>query len=109
MLKVQVKNLGSAAVLSLQGQIVIEQTEMLRDAVQSLPETSSLILDLSCVTLIDAHGLGVMLQLREQSHAKGVGFQLVNVSPPLREILRITRLDGVFQISCSGVIRSLAA
>ena len=109
MLNVQVKNLDRAAVLSLQGQIVIEQTEVLRDAVQSLPETSSVILDLSRVTLIDAHGLGVMLQLREQSQAKGVRFQLVNVSPPMREIFRITRLDGIFQISCGAVAHSLAA
>jgi len=109
MLNVQVKNSGRVAVLSLQGEIVIEQTETLRDAVQSLPQASSVILDLSNVTLIDAHGLGVMLQLREQSQARGVGFQLMNVNTALREILQITRLDSVFQISYGVSSRSLAA
>ena len=104
MLNVTAKNMGRIAVLNLEGQVMIGKTEKLRDTVQSLPQTSSVILDLSRVTLIDAHGLGVMLQLREKSHAKGGSFQLVNVSKPLREILRITRLDAVFQIS-SGVER----
>lgn len=109
MLNVQTKNLGRVAILSLQGQIVIGQTETLRDAVESLPRMSSVILDLSQVTLLDAHGLGVMLQLRQESHAKGGGFQLVNVSRTLREILQITRLDRVFQTSSAVLAHPIAA
>ena len=109
MLKVQTKNLGRMAILSLQGEIVIGQTETLRDAVESLPPVGSLILDLSRVTLMDAHGLGVMLQLRQQSQAEGVGFQLVNVNGPLREVFQITRLDGVFQVSSAPMAHPIAA
>ena len=109
MLNVQTKNLGRVAILNLQGEIVIGQTETLRDAVESLPRMSSVILDLSRVTLMDAHGLGVMLQLREESHAKGGGFQLVNVNGPLREILQITRLDRVFQVSSAVMAHPIAA
>ncbi len=109
MLNVQTKNLGRVAILSLQGEIVIGQTETLRDAVESLPRMSSVILDLSRVTLMDAHGLGVLLQLREESHAKGGGFQLVNVNRTLREILQITRLDGVFQVSSAVMAHPIAA
>lgn len=99
MLNVHIKNLGSVAILSIQGQIVIGQTEILRNAVHSLPETNGLILDLQSVNIIDAHGLGVLLQLRDLSLARGMCFELMNVSRPLREILRITRLDSVFQIN----------
>ena len=109
MLNVETKNLGRVAILSLQGEIVIGQTETLRNTVESLPRMSSVILDLSRVTLMDAHGLGVMLQLREESHAKGGGFQLVNVNRPLREILQITRLDSVFQVSSAVLAQPIAA
>lgn len=109
MLNVQTKNLGRMTILSVQGQIVIGQTETLRDAVESLPRMSSVILDLSQATLMDAHGLGVMLQLRQESHAKGGGFQLVNVSRTLREILQITRLDSVFQTSSAVLAHPIAA
>ncbi len=109
MLNVQTKHLGRVAILSLQGEIVIGQTETLRDAVESLPRMSSVILDLSRVTLMDAHGLGVLLQLREQSHAQGGGFQIVNANRTLREILRITRLDSVFQVSSAVMAHPIAA
>ena len=102
MLKVNAKNLGTAAVLRLQGQIVNGETEILRNAVDSLCETSAVILDLARVTTVDAHGLGVMLELRERMHTKGIRFELMNVSKPLSRVLEITRLDSVFQIT-SGV------
>jgi len=102
MLKVHAKNLGTAAVLRLQGQIVNGETEILRNAVESLCETSAVILDLARVTTVDAHGLGVMLELRERMHTKGIRFELMNVSKPLSRVLEITRLDSVFQIT-SGV------
>jgi anti-anti-sigma factor len=102
MLKVHTKNLGTVAVLCLQGQIVIGETEILRNAVNSLCETSAVILDLARVTTVDAHGLGVMLELRERTHAKGSRFELMNVSEPMSVVLEITRLNSVFQIT-SGV------
>lgn len=102
MLKVHAKNLGTVAVLCLQGQIVNGETEILRNAVHSLSETSAVILDLARVTTVDAHGLGVMLELREQAKEKKIGFKLMNVNQPLTRILEITRLDSVFQI-VSGV------
>ncbi len=102
MLKVHAKNLGTAAVLCLQGQIVIGDTETLRNVVQSLSETSAVILDLARVTTVDAHGLGVMLELREWTQERGIRFELMNISEPMSRVLEITRLDSVFQIT-SGV------
>lgn len=102
MLNVQRKNLGTVSLLNLEGRVVVGETDVLRDVIQTLPATSSVIVDLSGVTLVDAHGLGVMLQLREQAQARGMRFQLMNISQRLRELLRITRLDFVFQIN-SGI------
>jgi anti-anti-sigma factor len=99
MLKVNAKNLGNVAVLSLQGQIVNGETEILRDALRSRPEVSAVILDLARVTIVDAGGLGVMLELREQAVAKGIRFELMNVTTWVKRVLEITRLDSVFQIT----------
>ncbi len=99
MLKVQAKNFGTVAVLSLQGQIVNGETEILRNAVQSLSEVSAIKLDLAQVTTVDAGGLGVMLALREQVEAKGIRFELTNVTSLVRKVLELTRLDSVFQIT----------
>lgn len=110
MLKVDAKNLGTAALFCLEGQIVNGETEILRNIVDSLSGASAVILDLARVTIIDAHGLGVMLELRAQALEKGVRFELMNVSEPMRRVLEITRLDSVFQIrSRGGVVRDFGA
>ena len=99
MLNVHAKNLGTVAVLCLQGQIVNGETEVLRNAVQSLSEVSAVILDLARVTTVDAGGLGVMLALREQAESRGIRFRLMNVTKQVGRVLEITRLDSVFQIT----------
>jgi anti-anti-sigma factor len=102
MLNVQARNLGTVAVLSLQGQIVNGETEILRNAVQSLSDVGAVILDLARVTTVDAGGLGVMLALREQAESKGIRFELMNVTKQIRRVFEITRLDSVFRIT-SGI------
>ena len=102
MLKVNAKNLGNVAILCLQGQFVIGETEILRNAVPPLSEVSTVILDLARVTIVDAHGLGVMLELRAQAESKGIRFELMNVTKWVSRVLEISRLDSVFQIT-SGV------
>jgi len=98
MLNVQRRNLGNVSLLNLDGNVLIGETEPLREIMQTLPSTPAVILDLSRVALVDAHGLGVLLQLREQAQAKGIQLQLMNVGNQLRELFRMTRLDSVFQI-----------
>ena len=109
MLNVEHKNLGTVSLLNLEGQVVIGNTDVLRETMHTLPASSSVILDLSHVTLVDAHGLGVMLQLREEAQATGASFELMNVSESLRELLHITHLDSVFQFHNGVEFVSLTA
>jgi len=99
MLKIQSKKLDTVAVLSLQGQVVNGETELLRDAVESLASVSAVKLDLARVTIVDAGGLGVMLALREQAEANGVRFELMNLTQQIGKVFEITRLDSVFRIT----------
>jgi anti-anti-sigma factor len=101
MLKVHTKKLGAVEVLCLEGHIVTGDTEILRGTVQATSEASDLILDLANVSIVDAHGLGVLLQLREQIVAKGGHFELRNLSQPLYRVFEITRLNTVFEINSS--------
>lgn len=99
MLKVHTRDLGNATVLFLQGQIVNGDTGILRLAFDSLSQINTVLLDLAGVTIIDAHGLGVMLELREQAEKKGTRFKLTNVPTLVNRVLEISRLDSVFQIT----------
>jgi anti-anti-sigma factor len=53
---------------------------------------------LSNVSVVDAHGLGVLLQLREQILGNGTHFRLMNVNERLSKVFEITRLNTVFEI-----------
>ncbi len=99
MLKVHAKKLNAVEILSLEGQIINGDTETLSSAVQSASDAGDIILDLSNVTVIDAHGLGVLLQLREHSLANGIHFKLMNMSERLSRVFEITRLNTVFEIN----------
>jgi anti-anti-sigma factor len=102
MLKVYSRNLGNVAVLTLQGRLVSGEARTLREAVHSQANVDAIILDLARVTAIDAHGLGVMLELRRQSAVKGMRFSLMNVNEFTKRVLEITRLDCVFEIIPKG-------
>ncbi len=106
MLKVQARNLGNVAFLCMEGQIVNGETEILRKAVRSQADARSdvgtVVLDFSQVSTVDARGLGVMLQLREQVQSKGIAFKLMNVGKLVGRVLEVTHLDSVFEVS-SGV------
>ena len=99
MLKVHTRRLGGVTVLCLQGQIVTGETSTLRDAVLSQSEASVVVLDLARVSRIDAGGLGLLLELREQTLSRHIEFRLMNVTTLVRRVLEVARLASVFEIS----------
>src|SRR5438045_1359927 len=99
MLKGHTRNSGSVAVLCLQGRIVNGETASLREAVNSQSRVTTVVLDLGRVSTIDASGLGLMLELRRQSLAKGIRFKLMNITKLVGRVLEVTQLDSVFEIA----------
>ena len=105
MLKIHTRNLGDVAVVSVQGRIVNGETASLREAVGSevaarqQSRGRAIVLDLACVSAVDASGLGLMLELREQAERRGVRFKLMNATKFVKRIFEVTRLDSVFEVS----------
>jgi anti-anti-sigma factor len=93
MLKVTVENLGAVAILRCRGRIVRgEETAILCAAVQQ--QERSIILDLTEVESIDAAGIGLLVSLQ----AAGMYLTLMNPTKHVREILKVTGLETVFEI-----------
>ena len=102
MLRILSRNLGSVCILCIQGKLVIGETGGLVRAVQSLSDAGTVVLDMTHVSTIDANGLGVLLQLREELQAKGIEFRLRNVTKLVGRVLELSRLNSVFRVT-SGV------
>jgi len=92
-LKVANQKLGGVAILRCQGRIVRgQETAILCAAAQQ--NGRDVILDLSQVNAIDAGGLGALVSLR----AAGICLKLMDPTARVREILRLTKLDSIFEI-----------
>ncbi len=95
MLNITIQHLeDNTVILRCQGRIVSgEETAILCTALAQ--HRSYIALDLTEVTAMDAAGIGVLVSLQ----AAGIYLQLLNPTPQVRELLRVTQLDTVFEIS----------
>ena len=110
MLRVHIQRSGEVATLRFHGRIVNGvETATLRKAVFAQEDASVVILDLARVIGVDAGGLGALLELREWTQSRGIEFRLVNVSKLVHQVLKITCLDTVFEISTEGDPQSAVA
>src|SRR6266853_1285355 len=94
MLTVTVKESDDGVVLQCQGRIVRgDETAVLCAAVRH--EGRNVTLDLTGVDAIDAAGIGSLVSLQ----ASGIYLTLLNPTEQIREVLRVTRLESIFEIS----------
>jgi anti-anti-sigma factor len=94
MLRVTVEELRDAVILHCCGRIVRgEETAILCAAVQR--HQHNIILDFSQVDDLDAAGVGALIALR----AAGIFLRLMNPTPAVREVLKLTRLESILEIS----------
>jgi len=113
MLRIITEHIADTAVLHCFGRIIAgAEAETLKDAVAGEADKRLVMLDLAGVDAIDARGLGLLVFLQTLGYALGFDLQLTNPMPRMRELLDLTRLDSVLEITHSeraeGQIRASA-
>ena|SRR5258706_14802379 len=91
-------------VLALDGRIVLgEETVALREKVKSLlaEGKKNIVLDLKNVAMIDSSGLGALVAAHSSAKSGGAALRLCNLSSRTDELLQMTRLLTVFEVSNS--------
>jgi anti-sigma B factor antagonist len=78
-----------------------KETSALREALKSLlaEGQKNIVLDLANVSLIDSAGLGVLVSAYSSAKARGASLRLCNLGSRLNELLQITKLYTVFEVS----------
>jgi anti-anti-sigma factor len=100
MLTVDTEKSGDVAVVRCSGRLVRgEAVCTLRSAVVSEKDTRIVVLDLSEVQSLDAGGLTALVSLHHWTRNHGIQLKLVNPSHFVREMLELTHLDSVFDVS----------
>lgn len=93
MLNIRMEENGKSVVLHCAGRIVCgDETRLLCASLGQ--QGHNVALDLSEIETIDAAGIGALISLQ----AAGIYMQLLNPSKAVRELLRVTTLDSLFEI-----------
>ena len=56
-------------------------------------------IELSETTFVDSCGLGALVALHKTACSRGGKLRLLNPQPPVRQILELTRMDRIFEIT----------
>jgi anti-sigma B factor antagonist len=103
-LKLTVREVDGVSVVSADGRIGVgEEANSLRDTVKTLlaDGKKKLVLNMHGVTLLDSAGLGTLVGLHHSVASCGASLRLCNLSTMLKDLLQITRLLTIFDISAS--------
>jgi anti-sigma B factor antagonist len=101
-LKMTNREVNGVVVLGLDGRVVLgEETSSLREKVKSLlaEGKKNIVLNLSNVTLIDSSGLGALVAAYSSAKSGGASLRLCNLGAKFNELLQITKLYTVFEVS----------
>jgi anti-sigma B factor antagonist len=101
-LTITVGEVDGVTVLWLNGRIVLgEETSSLREKVKSLLAggKKKLLMNMTNVTLIDSAGLGSLVAAYSTAKANGASLRLSNLGSKFSELLQITKLITIFEVS----------
>ena len=68
------------------------------DCLTLLGDTADVVIDLTGVDFIDSAGVGVLVTLFKNSRLKGGRARFCGLTPGVRGVLEIIRLDQIFEI-----------
>ena len=109
-LSVQIRRVGEVVIVAPRGTIVGgPDTETLQQKIEPLlPLEPNIVLDGSEVTFLDSSGVGVLVRLLHRTRSASGDIKLCGLTRRVAEMLRITRLSGVFDVH-AGVDDAIAA
>jgi anti-sigma B factor antagonist len=90
---------GDRLAVRLAGDLDMAATFRLEPEVDRLlagDEVRRLTIDLAQIRFMDSAGLGALLSIRERAEGLGIEMTLANPSRPVRRILEVTGMGGVF-------------
>lgn len=96
-LNINIEREGDECVVHCSGTLVSGACSYLHKEIYPLiSDSKRIVLDLANVQWVDSMGLGALVRLHVVSKKNGCWLQLTNVSPRVKDLLRLTNLLAVF-------------
>jgi anti-sigma B factor antagonist len=98
-LAIETRSIGDITVLRCTGRIVEgDESRALASTVDTLLRLQPyVVLDLRGVSYVDSAGVGLLLRLRWRAQNAAGDLKICAASPRVREVLRVTKLDGALR------------
>jgi anti-sigma B factor antagonist len=94
-LSIEVRRERDHAIVTAAGEIDIATVARLRERLFELADSGqSIIVDLSQVSFVDSAGLGALVGAAKRAAAHGVTLHAVGARPQIRQLFRVTGLEG---------------
>lgn len=89
--------------VSVHGQFIVTNRQTVRHCVLELlkEKPKRIVIDFDQCSYIDAAGLGVLVSLLRTVEDEGVALLIGAYTDDIRDLLKITKLDGVFEFARS--------
>jgi anti-anti-sigma factor len=108
MLLVNIHNLQDGILLRCIGRIVAgEEVNILRSIALAHSDREQIVLDLANVSTLDGAGIGMMAFLQARLRSTGLHLRIQNPSAHVRELLELTNLDSVIEVSPSEEFKQI--
>ena len=90
---------GDIAVVTLNGDLDLEHSNRMRqNLLDILGKARAVIVDLAGVTMIDSSGIASLLEAFQTARKRGKGFVLAGAGGSVIKVLKLARLETVFEI-----------
>lgn len=97
---------GDAMIVHCTGKLTAGVTGILRDEVKGLiPQSKKIVLDFTELAQMDSMGLGTVVSLYVSAKAAGGRLILVNLSPRIGDLFRITNVWSILEVYGENIFR----
>jgi anti-sigma B factor antagonist len=100
-MKANTRQMDSITIVDLSGRITLgEGSVTLRDTIRELVDKGNkkIVLNLGEVTYIDSSGIGGLVSAFNTTRGQSGELKLVNLTKKVHDLLRMTKLDTVFDV-----------
>ena len=99
-LQVDTEKTADETILHFSGRLTSSTASLLQSTVQSaIPESKTIILDLSDVSYMDSSGLGALVKIWVSAKRDGWELKVLSLSQRVKQLLHLTGVDKLFASS----------
>ena len=99
-MSIRMKTRGDITICAIEGEVDINSSPEIRKSFDKIlsKEMPKIVINLVGVTYVDSSGLATLVEILKRMKSYGGKMKLTNVSPKIKSLFEITKLDKLFEI-----------